>query len=440
MDQNNQYFDMDSYQRNMANRPGGRKNDSGAFWGGFAVGIMGTLLILCVAVLIIWSMQSGKQKQSAGNNNGGSSSTTVAVNNDGFVTTEMVDKIDKLVKTIRSKYFLEEVDDETLETGIYRGLMSSLGDPYTEYYTNEEYHDLMQSSEGIYYGIGAVVSFDDETGYPKLGTIFKESPAERAGLRTNDLVYKVDDEPTHGKTLTEVVSHIRGAENTPVVLTIIRDGEQMDVTAIRAKVESPTVETETLENGMGYLRISEFDDVTTKQFLDGMKELYANGMKGLILDLRSNPGGNLSTVVEIAQNLLPKGLVVYTEDKEGHRNEYTCKGDKEIQIPMVVLVDMNSASASEILAGAIQDYGKGTLVGTTTFGKGIVQSIMPNRDGSAIKITVSGYFTPKGRNIHKVGIEPDIVCEFDGSNYYNVENPVDNQLEKAKEVLAELMK
>ena len=216
--------------------------------------------------------------------------------------------------------------------------------------------------------------------------------------------------------------------------------EQLEKIATRRKVETPTVESEMLEDGMGYVRLVEFDDVTTNQFLEAMDELYANGMKGLILDLRGNPGGNLSTVVQIAQNLLPKGTIVYTEDKKQNRDTYTSKGNKEIKIPMVVLVDMNSASASEILAGAIQDYGKGTLVGTKTFGKGIVQSIIPMRDGSAIKITVSGYFTPKGRNIHKVGIEPDIVCEFDSERYYDADNPVDNQLEKAKEVLKEKMR
>ena len=196
--------------------------------------------------------------------------------------------------------------------------MNSLGDPYTEYYTAQEYNDLMQGSEGIYYGIGAYVSIDEETQLPKLGTIFKQSPAEKAGLQTDDLLYKVDGELTYGKTLTEVVTCIKGDENTDVVLTIIRNGQQQDVTATRGKVETPTVEYKMLDDKMGYLQLTEFDDVSTKQFLDGMDELYAQGMKGMILDLRANPGGNLSTVVQIAQNLLPKGTIVYTEDKEGN--------------------------------------------------------------------------------------------------------------------------
>lgn len=438
MDQNNQYFDLDSAQPAVIAPQPRKKKNGGEFWSGLIVGIMGTLLVLCVCILFIWSANNGKKKAGDSGTNGGTQAVTVT--GSGFVTQNMVNKIDKLVKTIRKRYYLEEVSDETLETGIYKGLFEALGDPYSEYYTPKEYEELMQSAEGIYYGIGAVVSIDSKTSLPKLGTVFKDHPADKAGLRTNDLIYKVDGVETYGQSLSEVVSKMRGEENTEVTLVLIRDGEQLEKTVVRGRVESPTVETQIYENGIGYLRITEFDDVTTKQFLNGMEELYQQGMKGLILDLRANPGGNLSTVVEIGQNLLPKGLVVYAEDKEGRRTDYYSDGTKEIQIPMVVLVDMNSASASEILAGAIQDYQKGVLVGTTTYGKGIVQSIMSNGDGTAVKVTVSGYFTPNGRNIHKIGIEPDVVCEFDGDAYYNEENPVDNQLEKAKEVLSGLMK
>ena len=439
MDQNNNYFDLDSYQNRNAVSAGVPKKDRGSFVGGIAVGILVTLFVTAALALTLWF--TGGLSFSSKTRNGEEEISSASVKGNGFVTDAMVKKINKLVDEIKDEYFLEEVTDEQLETGLYRGLFEALGDPYSEYYTAQEYIDLMQGSEGVYFGIGAVVSLDSEMNMPKIGTVFKESPAEKAGLRTDDLIYMVDGEQTYGKTLTEVVSHIRGEENTDVVLTIIRDGEQMDVTATRGKVETPTVDSKMLEDGMGYLQITEFDDVTTNQFLDAMNGLYQQGMKGLILDLRANPGGNLATVVQIAQNLLPEGTIVYTEDKEGHRQTYRCKGDKEIKIPLVVLIDGNSASASEILAGAIQDYKKGVLVGKTTFGKGIVQTVKAVvRDGSAIKLTISGYFTPNGRNIHKIGIEPDVECDFDGSLYYNVENPVDTQLEKAKEVLAELMK
>ena len=451
MDQNNQYRDIDSYQAASQGNPK-KEKDKGSFIGGIVVGMIGTLVIACVIILIYWQVGNTAAKGSDEGERASSSTRTTSSSKkndkkgskdstDGFVTDEMVTKIDGLVETIRKEYFLDEVTDEQLENGLYKGLMNSLGDPYTEYYTPEEFNDLMQGSEGIYYGIGAYVSIDDETQLPKIGVIFKESPAEKAGLQMNDLIYKIDGELTYGKTLTEVVSCIKGEENTDVVLTIIRNGEQKDLTATRGKVETPTVEYKMLDDKMGYLQLMEFDDVSTKQFLDGMEDLYAQGMQGMILDLRANPGGNLSTVVQIAQNLLPKGTIVYTEDKEGQQRFYRCKGDKEIQIPLVVLIDGNSASASEILAGAIQDYKKGTIVGTKSFGKGIVQTIFDDKkDGSAIKITTSGYFTPNGRNIHKVGIEPDVVCEFDSEKYYDEENPIDNQLEKAKEVLADLMK
>ena len=188
---------------------------------------------------------------------------------------------------------------------------------------------------------------------------------------------------------------------------------------------------------MAYIQLIEFDLVTTGQFEAAYEQAQTEGMKGLIIDLRGNPGGNLSTVCDIARMLLPKGLIVYTEDKYGKREEYTCKGENAIQVPLVVLTDGLSASASEILAGAVKDYQIGTLVGTTTFGKGIVQKVINLSDGSAVKLTVSSYFTPNGNNIHGIGIEPDVEVEFDAELY---KNGTDNQLEKAKEVLAEMMR
>ena len=236
--------------------------------------------------------------------------------------------------------------------------------------------------------------------------------------------------------LTAVTALIKGEEGTTVNLTIIREGENdyLSIDVVRKKVEAPSVEYEMFEDGKAYIQIMEFSDATVSQFKEALDTAKSSDMKGLIIDLRANPGGNLSTVVEIAQMLLPEGLIVYTEDKYGNRDEYKCDGKREFDYPLVVLIDGNSASASEILAGSIQDYEKGTLVGTTTFGKGIVQQVISLADQSAVKITVSTYYTPKGRDIHGVGIEPDLVCEFDGNAYYN--EGYDNQLEFAKEVLA----
>ena len=267
--------------------------------------------------------------------------------------------------------------------------------------------------------------------------VMDDTPAQEAGLREGDIIYEVDGESTKGLSLTAVVSRVKGREGTTVHLKIYREGEtdylEMDIVRAR-QIETATVYWGMVEDSeIGYLRIREFDTVTVDQYTEAMAELNENGMKGLILDLRSNPGGDLDAVVEIARKILPEGLIVYTEDKDGNRKEYTCDGTRELQMPLVVLVNGYSASASEILAGAIQDYNKGTLLGTRTFGKGIVQRIYRLEDGTALRLTVSAYFTPSGRNIHGIGIEPDIELEYDYDAYEA--DGTDNQVERAIEIL-----
>lgn len=341
----------------------------------------------------------------------------------------------KTIKNTIEEYYLEETDDSDLVNGIYSGMVEALGDPYSTYYSEEELLDLKEKTEGIYYGIGAYVGQDVSTKLPKITGVMPGTPAEESGLMAGDLIYQVDGELVEGMDITDVVFLIKGKEGSQVVITVYREGAEdfLDITATRKKIESPTVNFKMLEDGIAYIQIVEFDDVTTDQFAEAMAECRAKGMTGLILDLRNNPGGNLSTVTDISRMLLPKGLIVYTEDKYGERSEYNCDGEKEIDVPMVVLINGNSASASEILAGAIKDYKKGTLLGTTTFGKGIVQRVISLSDGSALKLTVSNYFTPNGNNIHKVGIEPDEELKFDGDLY--LEKGTDNQLERAKEIL-----
>jgi carboxyl-terminal processing protease len=355
------------------------------------------------------------------------------------ITDSSVNKKLGVLEDTIEEYFWQDVDEDTLEDGMYRGLLDSLDDPYSVYYTNEELIALQEQTEGIYYGIGAYISQDTESGYVRISGIIKNTPAEESGLLPDDYIYMVDGEDMYGQDNSYVVSKIKGEENTYVTITVIRDGETdpIDISVERRKIESPTVEYEMYDNGMAYIQITEFDLVTTSQFEEAYEQAKADGMKGLIIDLRSNPGGNLSTVCEIARDILPKGLIVYTEDKYGQREEYTCDGKNEIQVPLVVLTNGYSASASEILAGAVKDYGIGKLVGTTTYGKGIVQKVINFTDGTAVKLTVSSYFTPAGNNIHKIGIEPDVEVEFDADLY---KEGTDNQLEKAKEVLAEMMK
>jgi len=296
---------------------------------------------------------------------------------------------------------------------------------------------MEQDVEGIYFGIGAYVGIDSATQLPVISGVIEGTPAEEAELRDGDLIYMVDGTETQGMDTSDVVALIRGEENTTVHLTLIREGEDdyVEVDVTRRKVESPTVNHEMLENNIAYIQITEFDQVTIDQFAEALAVCKGSGMEGLILDLRSNPGGSLTAVCEIARKVLPKGLIVYTEDKYGESDRFTCDGKNEIQVPMVVLINGYSASASEILAGALQDYEKGVLMGTQTYGKGIVQRIITLSDGSAVKLTISSYFTPKGRNIHEVGIEPDVVVEFDSDAYYN--DGVDNQLEEAVKYMME---
>lgn len=356
------------------------------------------------------------------------------------VNDDSVAKLEAIEEVIGEYYYQEEdIDTNAMIEGMYAGIVDSLGDPYSVYYTAEEWKQMMQDTEGIYFGIGAYISLDKTTGFGKINGVIENTPAQEAGLRENDIIYEIDGESAQGLDLTEIVSRIKGEEGTTVHLTIYREGESdyLEMDVVRRQIESPTVNYEMLEDHIGYIQITEFDDVTVNQFDEAMQEIQKADAAGLILDLRSNPGGSLSAVVDISRQLLPEGLIVYTEDRAGERVEYSCDGDHEIRIPLVVLVNGNSASASEILAGAIKDYGKGVLIGTTTFGKGIVQRILPLTDGTAIKLTVSAYYTPKGNNIHNIGIEPDIVCEFDGDAYYD--EGFDNQLERGVEEINKML-
>lgn len=363
----------------------------------------------------------------------------VTESDESVVNTDTLQKMKLIEDAIANYYYYEDdISYEELQDGIYKGMVNSLGDPYSEYYSREELEEVMSSNMGISYGIGAYISINKQMNMAMISGVMEESPAQESGLREGDIIYEVDGESTQGMSLTQVVSRVKGKENTNVHLTIYRENENdlLEIDIKRAKrLEVTTVDYGMLEDTdqLGYLRIREFDAVTVDQFTEAMAELRGQGMKGMVLDLRSNPGGDLAAVVDIARKILPEGLIVYTEDKTGRRKEYTGDGKRELDIPLVVLVNEYSASASEILAGAIQDYNKGTLIGTTTYGKGIVQQIQKLDDGTALKLTISAYYTPSGRNIHGIGIEPDIELEYD---YEASENEgTDNQVEKAIEIL-----
>lgn len=405
-----------------------------SFINGLFSGIMVTVLagtaLFCGSRLV--SAYRGQQAQTVSGENAAGQGTVV--------TDSVIHKMSAIEQIIDTYFYHQDIDLMAMEDGIYGGMVESLEDPYSTYYSKEELEQILDKTEGIYYGIGAYIGLDTDTGLPRISGIMPGTPAETAGLREGDLIYMIDGGSAAGLESSEVVSKIKGEEGTKVHLTLIRESESNYIEADieRKRVESPTVSSSMLGQNVGYIKIKEFDEVTLDQFTEALAVCKGSGMEGLILDLRSNPGGNLRTVIEIAKEILPEGLVVYTEDRDGRKTEYRSDGQQSLQVPMVVLINGYSASASEILAGAIKDHGAGALVGTTSYGKGIVQRIISLKDGSAIKLTVSNYFTPSGKNIHGVGIEPDIVCEFDSDAYYD--NGADNQLEKAEEVLKDLMK
>ena len=401
----------------------GKKKKNRSYFYGVMTGIWISVILFAAGNLIGWFIGNGSVF-------GGKEIAASSDGKDEVVTTDTTRKM-MAIEDVIHQYYLEDADAAALENGIYSGMIASLNDPYSAYYSAEELEEMEQDVEGIYFGIGAYVGIDTATSLPVISGVIEGTPAEEADLRDGDLIYMVDDTLTQGMDTTEVVSLIRGEENTSVHLTLIREGEEdyVEVDVTRRQVESPTVEYEMLDNNIAYIQITEFDQVTIDQFTEALAVCKGSDMEGLILDLRSNPGGSLNAVCEIARKILPEGLIVYTEDKYGAKEELTCDGNNEIQVPMVVLVNDYSASASEILAGAIQDYGKGILMGTQTYGKGIVQRVIALSDGSAVKLTISHYYTPNGRNIHEVGIEPDVIVEFDGEAYYN--DGFDNQLEEA---------
>lgn len=411
---------------------GTEKKHSGDFRNGVLTGI-------CVTALLFLGIYAGKMAyQMLGVNGIGAAASA---GKSSVISAETIQKVQTIEAAIDASYYYgDEVSTEDLREGVYKGMVNALGDPYSEYYTKEELEEAVNSNKGISYGIGAYISLDKQTSMAMISGVMEESPAQEAGLETGDIIIEVDGESTQGLSLTQVVNLVKGREGSSVQLTIYREGESnyLDITAVRGKlIEAATVDSGMLENAdhIGYVRIREFDGVTVDQYTEALAVLKEEGMKGLILDLRSNPGGDVNAVVEIARKILPKGLIVYTEDKNGERKEYTCDGQSELNIPLVVLVNEYSASASEILSGAIQDYNKGTLVGTTTYGKGIVQQIQRLDDGTALKLTISAYYTPSGRNIHGVGIKPDIELEYDYEGY--AAYGTDNQVEKAIEILEE---
>ena len=344
-----------------------------------------------------------------------------------------VQKLNYLEELIDEEY-LDEKDESSLREGLYAGLLAGLKDPYSTYYTAEQYKELNTSNEGSYVGIGAVLQKDD-TGGAKIIQLYEGGPGEQAGLKKGDVIKAVDGADVTDKETSDIASMVRDSEKDSVMLTIQRENEEKtrDVKVEIRDVEIQTVSHEMLSEDTGYIRISEFSEVTSDQYKKAFADLKDQGMKKLVVDLRDNPGGLLTAVCGVLRQILPEGLIVYTEDKNGKREEETCDVKNELDMPLAVLVNGNSASASEIFAGAVKDYGIGTIVGTTTYGKGVVQTIQPLTDGSAVKITIAKYFTPKGNDINKKGITPDVEAELSGdiTDWTELTHKEDTQLQTA---------
>ncbi len=396
-----------------------KKRKKTGFFKGFLFGVLFTVIIGGGAIGIL----SGKFFVSQ--------SSYQAVLDSATIT-----KIETLAACIQ-EYYYEDVDIEDLRAGLFAGLFENL-DVYSQYYTEEEYNSLLESSiEGTYCGIGASLQQDADTMLVTIVRVYDGSPAEEAGLQAGDIIYKVDDYEATSMELSELVLCIRGEENTSVHLVTYRDGVCIEYDVVRQNLTYPTVTSEMLDNQVGYIAVSEFTGETTEQFESALQELQEQGMTALLVDLRSNPGGMLTTVCDMLDLILPEGLILYTEDRDGERVEYTTTDDTSLDVPLAVLVDGNSASASEIFAGAVQDRQAGIIVGTTTYGKGVVQSIRTLKDGTAFKLTTNKYFTPNGTCIQGIGITPDVEIEYEflggEDDVYSYE--FDNQIQKALEVL-----
>ena len=358
--------------------------------------------------------------------------------NEGIVSSDTETKLSYLKKLIDETY-LHDVKKKDLNEGIYKGYVEGLGDQYSAYYDKKETKELTESLDGSFSGIGAVMTQDASSGVITITRVYDDSPAKKAGIKTGDILYRVEEKTVTGKDLDKVVSWIKGKKGTKVNLTLLRgtNSDKIKVTATRDVINVETVKYKVLENQIGYISISEFDSVTGAQFAKALKQLQKKNIEGLVVDLRNNPGGSLSTVCDILDSILPKGLIVYTKDKNGKKEEYTSDEKHRLNLPMSVLVNGQSASASEIFAGAVQDYGKAEIIGTQTYGKGVVQNLFDLKDGTCVKLTTSEYFTPKGRNIDGKGITPDVKIEYK----YNAKDPkADNQLDKAVSVVKDKIK
>ncbi|WP_442912234.1 S41 family peptidase [Lacrimispora sp. 210928-DFI.3.58] len=445
-------------EKERENTPG--RGGKSRFWMGALVGALvtafaGLIIVGMSAGIYLFGMRVMSRQPGLGTEKVAPSVTDGKAAAAGVDFSQVLNKMN-LIEQIIGQYFLYEPDAGQVEDYIYRGMMAGLDDPYSSYYSEEDYKLMRESTSGTYSGIGAMLSQNRNTGLCTIVKVFEGSPAFEAGLKPGDIIYKVEDQLVAGESLDVLVStYIKGEEGTMVDMTVYRadKDEYVDFTIVRRKIEVPTVEYRMLADKTGYIAVSEFDLITVEQFTTAIDSLTEEGMKGLLIDLRNNPGGVLDGAIKMADYILPddlstyekgkgKTLIVYTADKNGKGDTYVASDGHELDIPIVILVNGDSASASEVFTGALKDYDKAAVVGTTSYGKGIVQNLIPLGDGSAIKITTAHYYTPSGFDLHGKGIEPDVEVELSEElkTQAVVEPEEDNQIQKALEVLKERQK
>lgn len=351
-----------------------------------------------------------------------------------------LEKYIKKIRTVIDKYYLwdDEIDAKKLETGAIKGYVEGIGDEYTEYIPADEMEEYTENITGNFVGIGIYMVADEDSGRVVVYYPIPESPAERAGIKAGDLIISVDGIEYTSEDFDSIADYIKGEEGTNVKLVVERDGERLTFDIVREKVNTNPITVEMLEDNIGYLKLPSFDEGTAQDFKDKVQELQSKGANSLIIDLRNNGGGIVNEATEIADFLLDKGqTIISTVDKNDKKEITYSKKDAIFTMPVVVLVNENSASASEILACSLQDNERAKIVGKTTFGKGIIQTLFSLNDGSGLKITTEEYYTPKGTTIHKVGIKPDEEVELpdDVTSIYAVKREEDTQLQKAIEIL-----
>ena len=358
-----------------------------------------------------------------------------------FMTSDESQDISQLLDTYRSvinKYYLGEVDEESLKEGAIQGYIEGLGDPYTEYISKEDMEDYLQDTMGNFVGIGIYMVQDTKTNQIMVLSPIKGSPAERAGIKPGDYIISVNGEECTASDMTVIATKIKGEEGSTVKLQILRGEETLDFEITRENVIINPVEGEVLENNIGYIEFSSFDEDTAEQFKTKFEELQAQGITSLIIDLRNNGGGIVEEALDIAGYIADKdSVLLYEVDKDNHEEVEKNDDNPIINMPVIILTNENTASSSEILAGALKDLGKAKIVGTTTYGKGVIQQILTLPDGSGLKITTEKYLTPNRTEINEVGIEPDETVELPESveSIFNVERSQDTQLQKAIEML-----